>query len=54
MPTELEIEAACRAMYGSKWDGAPSEAPGEAMKRVWRQLASKALEGAEKERKKAE
>lgn len=43
--TDDEIEGACRAMYGKSWDGPPEKMPGEAMKKVWRDLARKAIDG---------
>ena len=48
MPTEAEIEAACRGMYGKSWDGPPNKMPGEKMKEVWRELARKALTAVDK------
>jgi hypothetical protein len=48
MPSDDEIEAACRGMYGKHWDGPPEKMPGPQMKEVWRNLARKALDAAEK------
>lgn len=51
MPTNDEIEAAARGMYGKHWDGPPDKMPGPKMKDVWRHYAKAALEGAEEYRR---
>lgn len=42
-PTPDEIEAAASAMYQGRWTG--PNAPGEAMKEVWRSYARRCLAG---------
>lgn len=42
-PSAEDVEAACRAAYGKHWDGPPDKMPGEGMKKVWRDYATKFL-----------
>ena len=48
LTSDAVVEAACRGMYGSTWDGPPDKMPGPEMKEVWRKLARKALNAAAK------
>lgn len=45
-----EIEAGCRAVYGSGWDGPRDKQPGEKMKEIWRALVRKVVEAVDRTR----
>lgn len=40
--TDALVEDGCRVIYGKNWDGPADKAPGEAMRKVWRDLVAKA------------